>query len=77
LFLQALNAPADHKAQAISTGWKTDELNASYLNLKRQSIFLVEVLRNIAWKHKTKNNAVPNQMLVVPFPANPRPKAII
>jgi uncharacterized hydantoinase/oxoprolinase family protein len=54
LFLQALNAPADHKAQAISTGWKTDELNASYLNLKRQKHLLVEVLRNIAGKHQNE-----------------------
>jgi hypothetical protein len=54
---QALNAPADHKAQAISTGWKNRRIKRELSEFKAQKHLLVEVLRNIAWKHKTKNNA--------------------
>jgi hypothetical protein len=34
LFLQALNAPADHKAQAISTGWKNRRIKRELSEFK-------------------------------------------
>jgi hypothetical protein len=50
LLFPRLDTTADHKAQS-STGWKTDVLNVRYLNLKLQSIFMIQVLRNISRKH--------------------------
>jgi hypothetical protein len=36
LFLQALNAPVDHKAQAISTGWKNRRIKRELSEFKAQ-----------------------------------------
>jgi hypothetical protein len=44
LFLQALNAPADHKAQAIS-GWKNRRIKRELSEFKAQKHLLVEVLQ--------------------------------
>jgi hypothetical protein len=44
---------SDHKAQAISTGWKNRRIKRELSEFKAQSIFLVEV-RNIAWKHQNE-----------------------